>query len=184
VDGLAESLLEHVRTHLLQQPPQAGDVGIAGLHREHDPLDPLDGLQFRERALDRAAIGAHQAASAQLRPPEIARHHGGDITDTGVQQHVQHGPAGGAVRLARVAHADARRAAGRSGHEGPAVVRGVRELGAHPTDERARNLRGRREAERGNEAAALDHFFGADGGRRYRVAGSWRAHCHARCTGT
>src|SRR5690606_17190773 len=131
----------------------------------------------RECVLDGAAVSADEAALAELDAAVVARHDCRDLANTGMQQHVEHRPAGGAVRLAGIAEAYVRGAAGRTGQERPAVVGRVGEPGAHVVNARTCGIDGGRVRERGDEPAALDGLLGAVRRRGNRVTA--RGHCAA-----
>ena len=102
----------------------------------------------------RILIGAHQTAGAQFDAAEPARDHHGDLAHAAMQQHLQHGTPGRAVRLAVVREAHLAAVARRSGHEGPAIVGGVSVFGADLLHEGAG----------GFQAAAPDDDLGLEGG--------------------
>jgi hypothetical protein len=131
--GLAQHLDLERRPELLQR----ADAGVAHRHVEPHVVHARAARQCLEGEAHAAAVRLHQPAGAQLGAAVVARHDRGDVTEPAVQQHREHGTAGGAMRLAVVAHADAIGAAGWPDDIGPAVVRRVRELGVHRADERS-----------------------------------------------
>ena len=117
---------------------QRADVRVRYGDIEHGVVATLSARQIDECLLHRATVRFHKAAGAELCATEIAGNDRRDITDPAVREHRQYRSPGGAVRFTVVAHTDAIGAPGRTKHERPAVVRGVREFDVHFVNERVR----------------------------------------------
>jgi len=120
---------------------------------ESDPLNPLLGGERFKEEFHSPGIRPGKPARPQLGASIIPNADGNDLPYTPMEQSRKHGTPRGTVGLTVIAHSYGGSAPRGPGHEGPAVVCGIRELVSTPSQEDVGRFRIRGVARRRDEPA-------------------------------